>query len=92
MGLEASAWPPSPPHTLSHSGGMSLLTAFSSLIYGMGTVGSAHTVRVHNHHLTCGGKALCRNARQKPGAMILIQEWMGTPVLTARRCSRETAI
>lgn len=30
------------PHMLSHGGGVSLLTTFSSLIYDMGTVGSAH--------------------------------------------------
>lgn len=33
---------PQLPHMLSHGGGVSLLTTFSSLIYDMGTVGSAH--------------------------------------------------
>lgn len=49
-------------------------------------------VREHNHDVTCAGKALPRNALQKPGAMTLIQEWMGTPVLTDRWCNQETAV
>lgn len=56
VGLEASAWPPSPPHTLSHGGGMCLLTAFSSLIHGMRTLGSAHPCQGAQSPLNMWGK------------------------------------